>query len=116
MTWSPDFGAPPSTSTSPSPVEHASTLLPPPSTTDILSVRRRTPPDACCALRTREEVHMVNIPRAPFKTSLRFTSSLLLNASIYFTQSAPKIANQQHPIADLEHRFATSIAIIAEGC
>ena len=38
ITLSPDFGAPLSTSTRPSPVENASTLLPPPSTTASLSV------------------------------------------------------------------------------
>ena len=57
MILSNDFGAPPSTSTKPSPVKNARTLLPPPSTTVIWSVRRRTPPNACCALRTRADVH-----------------------------------------------------------
>src|ERR1044072_9409636 len=53
MILSNDFGAPPSTSTKPSPVENARTLLPPPSTTVIWSVKRRTPPSPGCPLGTR---------------------------------------------------------------
>src|SRR5688572_3069280 len=77
MIVSNDFGAPPSTSTKPSPVENARTLLPPPSTTAICSVRRRTPPTACCALRTPEAAHVANTPRAPFNSSLRFNGTAI---------------------------------------
>src|SRR4030095_9408105 len=83
MILSNDFGAPPSTSTKPSPVKNARTLLPPPSTTTIWSVRRRTPPDACCALRTREDAHVANTPRAPFNTSLRFTDTAITSSGMY---------------------------------
>src|SRR6185503_19840566 len=77
MIASNDFGAPPSTSTKPSPVKNARTLLPPPSTSAIRSVRRRTPPTVCCALSTREDVHVANTPRAPFNTSLRFSDTAI---------------------------------------
>src|SRR6188472_2941879 len=74
MIVSNDVGAPPSTSTKPSPVKKARTLLPPPSTTITLSVRRRTPPDAGCAPSTPAEAHVANTPIAPFNSSLRFTT------------------------------------------
>src|SRR6187549_1612158 len=82
MIVSNDFGGPPSTSTKPSPVKNARTLLPPPSTTAIWSVRRRTPPDGCWALRTPDEAHVANTPRALFNTSLRFNDTAITPSEI----------------------------------
>src|SRR5438067_724326 len=74
MSLSPNFGAPLSTSTSPSPAEKASAFAPPTSNTANLSGRR----PACCALRIRGDTHVVSMPAAaPLRNSLRSTTRLL---------------------------------------
>src|SRR5262245_37489972 len=72
MSPSPDFGAPLSTSTRPSPADKTTTLLPPASTMPRLSVKRRRPVADCWAPRSNGDAHNVSIPvTVPFKTSLR---------------------------------------------
>src|SRR6185369_4994197 len=104
MIVSNDFGAPPSTSTTPSPVENARTLLPPPSTTAICSVRRRTPPNACCALRTPEDAHVANTPRAPFNTFLRFSDTAITFRGMYqrFPERAARWLAREFAVATTE--------------
>ena len=69
ITASPDFGAPLSTTTKPSPVEKAVTLAPPASITASVSVSLVTP--AAGALQQRAEAHSASAPAAaPFNTIL----------------------------------------------
>src|SRR5277367_300136 len=73
ITWSPDLGAPLSTSTKPSPVERAVTFAPPPSITDKVPVSLV----ADCAFANRG-AHNVSAPAAaPLRKFLRSTCRLL---------------------------------------